>query len=73
MLNARAAGDSNSAEGDDLGSLGGGGGLSRNQPRSRSLIRRVSRKSKQQVRDASTSGGNGGGAVGGEPGDCRVS
>lgn len=72
MLNARAAteGSTPSGEGEDtFGS--GGGGLSRNQPRSRSLIRRVSRKAKQQVRDASSGAGGNGGER--ELGDCRVS
>ncbi len=56
---------------EEKGRISGGGGLSRNQPRSRSLIRRVSRKAKQQVRDASSGAGGNGGER--ETGDCRVS
>ncbi len=39
--------------------FGEGGGFSRNKPRSRSLIRRSSKKSKPQMRDGSASGAQG--------------
>jgi hypothetical protein len=44
----------------------------RAKPRSRSLIRRCSRKAKQQIRDT-TAGGGGGGGNGGGVDDCNVS
>ncbi|XP_025206920.1 ras-related protein Rap-2b [Melanaphis sacchari] len=44
----------------------------RAKPRSRSLIRRCSRKAKQQIRDTTTGGGGGGGNGGGVD-DCNVS